>query len=558
MGFGTTLGHQLLKQLVAPGCRRFEQHLGELERVQRARLSRWLAAAAPTPEGQRLGIQADWTWEEFAQHRPLTTYKDYADVLERQRATRECLLIDSPTMRYQPTSGSTSAVKWIPYSKLFLAELDEVITAWFGDLYRQFPKQTAGTHYWSLSWIPTEMRSQTAGDINDDMKMLSWGKRLLAYLTQAVPQDVALAETSDDSLFATIAHLCADESLGFISVWSPTFALGAMEQMSRWRLELADCLSQGQWGERTARMAGSTCPTSARAARLLREWDGVLTPEFFRGLWPQLAVVSAWDTAAASPWATRLRELLPHAAFQGKGLWATEGVVTFPFRGRFPLAYTSHFYEFEVVATGEVVASWQLEEGQEVIPILTTGSGFARYKMSDVVRVDGFLGQVPCLTFLGRNDGVDLVGEKTAATSVQLILDGLQLQGGMPVTLLALDEARGHTPGYVLLVECDEHTDPVALQHSLAAQVEKGLMEGFHYKLARELGQLQHASCVALPHMREVYLDQCRLRGMIEGNIKIEPLRHWKGAIPDVLRQVLDGPSGEHRPAPAPSVATQA
>jgi hypothetical protein len=30
---------------------------------------------------------------------------------------------------------------------------------------------------------------------------------------------------------------------------------------------------------------------------------------------------------------------------------------------------------------------------------------------------------------------------------------------------------------------------------------------------------------------------------MIEGNIKIEPLRHWKGAIPDVLRDVLDGKS---------------
>jgi hypothetical protein len=543
MGIGTTLGHQLLKQLVAPGCRRFEQHLGELERVQRARLSRWLAAVAPTPEGRRLGIQAEWTWEEFSRQLPLTTYKDYADVLERQRATRESLLIDSPTMRYQPTSGSTSAVKWIPYSKMFLDEMDEVITAWFGDMYRQFPKQKNGTHYWSLSWIPTEMRSQTAGDINDDMKMLSWGKRLLAYLTQAVPQDVALAETSDDSLFATIAHLCADESLGMISVWSPTFALGAMEQMSKWRLELAQALSTGQWGDREPRMAGSTCPNSARAAQLLREWDGQLSPAFFARLWPQLAVVSAWDTAAAAPWAIRLRELLPHAAFQGKGLWATEGVVTFPFRGRFPLAYTCHFYEFEVVATGQVIPAWELEEGQEVIPILTTGSGFARYKMSDVLRVDSFLGQVPCLTFLGRNDGVDLVGEKTAATNVQQILDGLKLDGGMPVTLLALDQARGKTPGYVLLVECAEGADRSALQASLAAQVEAGLQDGFHYKLARELGQLQSAACVALPHMREVYLDQCRLRGMIEGNIKIEPLRHWKGAIPDVLRDVLDGTS---------------
>jgi hypothetical protein len=246
--------------------------------------------------------------------------------------------------------------------------------------------------------------------------------------------------------------------------------------------------------------------------------------------------------------------LLPHAAFQGKGLWATEGVVTFPFRGRFPLAYTCHFYEFEVVSTGQVIPAWELEEGQEVIPILTTGSGFARYKMSDVLRVDSFLGQVPCLTFLGRNDGVDLVGEKTAATAVQLILDGLKLDGGVPVTLLALDQAKGKTPGYVLLVECAEGTNRQALQNSLAAQVEKGLMDGFHYKLARELGQLQGAACVALPHMREVYLDQCRLRGMIEGNIKIEPLRHWKGDIPEVLREVLESGAA----ALAPDLSTQA
>src|SRR5690606_14622082 len=201
--------------------------------------SRWLAAASRSPEGQRLGIRADWTWETFASVLPISTYADYAGTIEQQRQAQQPQMIDSPVMRYQPTSGSTSAVKWIPYTKLFLEELDEVISAWVGDLYRQFPGQAQGTHYWSLSWIPTEMRSQTAGDINDDMKMLSWGKRLLAYLTQAAPQEIALAETSDDSLFATLAYLVADEALGFISVWSPTFGLGLLEQMGRWREELA-------------------------------------------------------------------------------------------------------------------------------------------------------------------------------------------------------------------------------------------------------------------------------------------------------------------------------
>ena len=540
MGVGTTLGHQLLKLLVAPGRRRFEQHLGELESVQRARLARWLSAASRSPEGQRRHIRADWSWEEFVRQLPVSTYKDYADVITAQRERKQSLLIDSPVMRYQPTSGSTSGVKWVPYTKMFLDELDQVITAWVGDLYRQFPGQGHGTHYWSLSWIPTEMRSQTAGDINDDMKMLSWGKRLLAYLTQAAPQDIALAETSDDSLFATIAYLAADQSLGFISVWSPTFGLGLLEQMSAWRTELVNVLGSGHWGARTPRMAGLPCPQSSRAAHLLMHWDGALEARFFEQLWPQLAVLSAWDTAAAAPWAGKLKRLLPHAGFQGKGLWATEGVVTFPFDGRYPLAYLSHFYEFADAADGKIFAPWQLREGQDVIPIMTTGSGFARYQMADVIRVEKPLGQVPCFTFLGRNDGVDLVGEKTSATTAQMVQDQLSLADSMPVTLLALDEARNRTPGYVLLVECNTDAPREAMQRSLAEQVEKALQSNFHYKLARELGQLQHAACVALPNMRAIYLDQCRERGMIEGNIKIEPLRHWRGDVPAVLRQSLD------------------
>jgi hypothetical protein len=540
MSAGTVLGHQLLKMLVAPGRQRFEKHLGELEAVQRARLSRWLAAAASAPEGQRRGIRADWTVEEFQRQLPVSTYKDYAEVIQTQRERKQPLLIDSPIERYQPTSGSTSAVKWVPYTKLFLEEIDGVISAWLSDLYREYPAMGQGTHYWSLSWIPTEMRSQTAGDINDDMKMLSFGKRLLAYLTQAAPQEIALAETSDDSLFATIAYLAADANLGFISVWSPTFGLGALEQMAAWRQDLARALATGDWGPRTARMAGLKCPSSPRAAKLLQGWNGQMDARFFAQMWPKLALLSAWDTAAAAPWAAKLKGYLPQAAFQGKGLWATEGVVTFPFAGRFPLAYQSHFFEFADAHDGKIFTAWQLRQGQEVIPIMTTGSGFARYQMSDVIRVDDTLGQVPCFTFLGRNDGVDLVGEKTSATMVQEVQDALQLDGALPITLLALDEARGRTPGYVLLVECAPEAPQAALQKSLAEQVEKALQANFHYKLARELGQLQPAACVALPRMRDIYLDQCRERGMIEGNIKIEPLRHWKGQIPDVLRRELE------------------
>jgi len=541
MGAGTTLGHHLLKLLVAPGRRRFERHLGELESVQRARLSRWLAAASRAPAWQRHGVRADWSWEEFVRRLPVSSYADYADDLAVQRERQQAWLIDSPVARYQPTSGSTSAVKWIPYTKLFLDELDQVITAWVGDLYAQYPSQGSGTHYWSLSWIPTALRAQTAGDINDDMKMLSWGKRALAYLTQAVPQEVALAETLEDSLFGTVAYLCADEALGFLSVWSPTFGLSLLEHMSQWRLELAETLAMGQWGARSARMAGVPCPRSTRAATMLSRWDGTLDAAFFRRLWPQLAVVSAWDTAAAAPWARALHAKLPHAGFQGKGLWATEGVVTFPFQGRYPLAYLSHVYEFIDAQTDQVLAPWQLRDGQEVIPLMTTGSGLARYRMNDVLRVSGFLGQVPCFTFLGRNDGVDLVGEKISATTAQAVLDGLPQDGAvLPLTLLAMDQTGSGRPGYVLLAECFDDAPTGDRAHALAQHIEAALQGHFHYKLARELGQLQPAQCLLRRDMRELYLGLCRDRGMIEGNIKVEPLRHWPGVLPPSLRPLMN------------------
>ncbi|MCH2242713.1 MAG: GH3 auxin-responsive promoter family protein, partial [Aquabacterium sp.] len=283
-------------------------------------------------------------------------------------------------------------------------------------------------------------------------------------------------------------------------------------------------------------------PRSARAASLLRQWDGRLQPAFFAELWPRLALLSSWDTAAAAPWAAQLKALLPQAAFQGKGLWATEGVVSFPFAGRYPLAYTSHVYEFEDAGDGRILAPWQIRQGQEVIPLLTTGSGFARYRMSDVVRVDGFLGSVPCLTFLGRNDGVDLVGEKISATTAQGLLDTLPA-GTLPVTLLALDRSSGGRPGYVLLVEGAAGSQ--GLRPDLGAHIEAGLLQHFHYRLARELDQLAPAACIALPAMRDLYLEQCRERGMIEGNIKIEPLRHWGGEVPAVLRRALDASSAQ-------------
>ncbi|MEK5768551.1 GH3 auxin-responsive promoter family protein, partial [Acinetobacter schindleri] len=91
---------------------------------------------------------------------------------------------------------------------------------------------------------------------------------------------------------------------------------------------------------------------------------------------------SSWDTAGSKAWAEKLKEKLANVQFEGKGLWATEGVVTIPYNDQYPLAYQSHFYEFEYLEgekQGQIVPSWQLKQGDVVSPLITSGNGLLRY-----------------------------------------------------------------------------------------------------------------------------------------------------------------------------------
>ncbi|GAA3956898.1 GH3 family domain-containing protein [Allohahella marinimesophila] len=542
------LAHGLIRASVQPGRFAYDRSSASLQSLQREKLASLMGAIDGTAFARQHGLSARTSWEDFANNVPMTNYSDWAEPIAAQREQPENRLIDSPVARYQPTSGSTSAVKWIPYTRRFLKELDAAICPWISDMYHRYPGIRTGAHYWSLSWVPTEMRAHTTGHINDDMKLLSFGKRWLVSSTQAVPDAISLAPSSDDSLFATVTYLAARSDLTAMSIWSPTFALGLLEKLSLWRKEVAAVLVYGHWCSHQGSLGYLPCPESEAAADLLLNWDGELSAAFFVNLWPRLSLISAWDTAASAPWAQRLQTLLPQADFQGKGLWSTEGVVTIPYKDDFVLAAGSHVYEFEDIASKQVLPPWALEAGQEVTPILSTGSGLLRYRMNDVLKVTGHQGQLPALRFLGRNDGADIAGEKISTILAQRLLDGLDWPSGLqPVALLAADEGcKSGRPAYVLMVEAD-----VAIssywrkrhEKSLGQQLEAGLLEHFHYLVARNLNQLGPVRCICHPEARRHFLEACSRRGMIEGNIKVEALRHWTGRLP------LDPPVAVASPA---------
>jgi hypothetical protein len=245
-------------------------------------------------------------------------------------------------------------------------------------------------------------------------------------------------------------------------------------------------------------------------------------------------LVSTWDSAASAAPAAKLASLLPRAKLQGKGLWTTEGVLTLPFLEQKPLALTSHFLEFRCLTTGRILPAWALETGQELQPLLTTSGGLVRYFLEDRVRVTGQLERTPCLEFLGRLGGTDLVGEKLDAGVVAEILAALEpVHGIRCLTLFAVESP---SPGYCLVAEGVPET-----QVRLAQALESELSHHHHYLLARELGQLTPARTLVFPEAVTLLARRSECLGLSTGEAKVQALQLWGlSNPPEQLAQGVD------------------
>jgi hypothetical protein len=514
------------------GKKVFQKASKQVEKTQLKILSNLLDNIDGSQSAKQLGIDKQADLFLFQEKVPVSSYENWRHLIECQQAGEERVLSNYPCERYQPTSGSTSNIKWIPYNAPFLDELDHAIGPWMSGLYENFPEIKQGKHYWSLSWVPSDLRNIMTCSINDDLQLLPWWKRLFMAGTMAVPESISLAHTSEESSFATACYLVSCEDLSFISVWSPTFALSLLRLIKEQKTLISNVLATGDWPSIYKGLGHLKAPKNLKVSGFLTQWNGVIDAELTRTIWPNLGLISAWDTSSSKIWADKLIDIFTHCQFQGKGLWATEGVVSIPYHGKYPLAITSHFYEFEDLDTGKIHTSWQLKIGQNVRPIISTANGLLRYAMNDQLKVTDFINACPCLEFIGRLNGIDMVGEKLSPEIAVNIINEFSISGEVsPISLLAIPSGQDASlPQYALLCHdnCLEVGNNSKLQLKLSQRLEERLCQSFHYQLARELGQLGEAKVVLASDAMEIYTEHKISRGMVAGNIKIEPLVLWE------------------------------
>jgi hypothetical protein len=531
----------------------FHQALDDVVGAQQHYLLQLLRRNANTEFGRRYDFASIRSVAEYQMRVPLSTYKEYQQAIGQISDGQQGVLTQEPVLLLEQTSGSTAATKHIPYTASLKAEFQRAIAPWIVDLFRHDPRLLLGQAYWSVTPV-TQRNARTPGGIpigfEEDSEYFGLIQRHFIQAVQAVPPLVRLIDPMETFRYVTLLFLLRSRSLTLISVWNPTFLTLLLEPLSDWWLQLTADIAHGTLSppvplpsDLYTALGALNRPHPRRAHKIRTIFQTKADPGAIHAqLWPNLRLISCWTEAQAALYVAELARLFPQARLQGKGLLATEGVVSFPLVGQpgAVLALRSHFFEFlptaGTVTNARPLLAHELDQGGCYEVILTTGGGLYRYQLHDLVEVVGYLKNCPLLRFVGKTAHVsDHFGEKLNERHVRQALDNLLNRYALHPTFAMLAcETELKPPAYVLFIEAQDVSNEFLQQ--LGVELETALQENFHYRYCRDLGQLGVLRVFRINGgAMAAYLTTCQAHGQRAGDIKPVAL-HRLGGWLEVFR----------------------
>ena len=483
----TVLSNSLLFASSLAGTLQWRMATRRVGSVQARVLRRALYKNAATSFGREHGFSAIRNVGDYQERVPVRGYADLAPYIARAAAGERRVLTADAVESFALSSGSSAPSKLIPYTSSLLGDFRRGITPWLAGLYLEHPSLLFGKSYWQVSPVGIPGGVSSGGipiGFGEDSEYFGRYRGALVRATLAVPEQVAGIADRDAFRLETLSNLLACRNLRFISVWNPSFLTLLLTEVR----SLAPALIQRLGADGLVR----------RAAELQGIFDEYKGAEFDHcdssgqtlgeAVWRKLRVISCWSDAGAREAALRLQAAFPRAIIQPKGLIATEGLMTLPWRAEgAALAIRSHFFEFLEVGSDTPKLAYELETGRTYSIIMTTSGGLYRYRIGDLVEVTGRIAQCPLLRFCGKESDVsDMAGEKLNGVHVVRAAEQVFARFGLfPDFWMVAPERGDPAPWYTLYVQ-SKSVAPGGLVFALDA----ALGENFHYAYARRLGQL--------------------------------------------------------------------
>jgi len=505
-----------------PQYKMFIQGLTRPREAQLKILNNILKSNANTEYGKINNFMGNITLEQFKKHIPLTTYNDYSKFINEISNGKKNVLNSEKVLMFEPTGGSTKGTKLIPYTQGLQADFKRGIYPWLFDLYRNNRNLLRGNSYWAIT--PSGIGEYiTQGGIpvgfKEDTEYFGFIGKLLkkGIIT---PPNINNIKDIDKLYYLTLFYLVREENLSMISVWHPSLLIILIKKLEEYWDDILNSIAIGQIHFDNS-INLKPMPNRSKELNCAIK-NGKID---IKKVWRNLGLISCWTDGPSEPFAEIIKSIFPNVKIQGKGLLATEGIVSIPLTGLIGtvLSYRSHYFEFVDINSGEIRNLWELEKGRNYSLVLTTSGGLYRYKLRDIINVIDYLKSVPIIKFVGKEDLIaDYYGEKLNEYFVGKIIKNTIHKYHLKTdfTLFApSNEGQFH---YVLYISIKNGLNSVLI-YNIETFIDNSLKSNFQYKYARHLKQIKRVEIKILDpscNPIEQYLDYFSQKGQKIGVVK--------------------------------------
>lgn len=446
--------------------------------VQEELLFEMIEANKDTPFGRDHGFADIKTVEDFKRTVPFTNYDDYAGYIYEvmERGTRGVVTTEE-IVHFNETSGTMGNPKGIPYTK----RMAEILMGYSGayTYYRSYVgagEGLAGGRMLTLieSHYNTLKSGISFGSLS--CKAIADARPYLAATTTS-PDEAVFTKPGTDTRYLHARFAIEERDIRDISSVFITGVLDLMRYVEdNWELLVRD-IEQGTIDasiqmpvDVRAGLEARIKPNPERAAELRAIFECGFDEPITPAMWPMLVIRSVAGGGFA-PYTQRLRRFIGndvHILYTGYS--ASEGAFSVPFELDDPssvLLPRSVYFEFVPVDDPDydhTLGVEDLQEGHDYEVIITSRSGFYRYKMRDAIRCVGHKGTMPTMEFLFRLDQtVNMHGEKTTELVLRKVADKVAARAGLDLVDFSVHPNVDHHPArYEYLLEF-YHADHAAI-----------------------------------------------------------------------------------------------
>lgn len=560
--------------------RALARDIQNVARVQRDLLLRILRFQQDTEYGRLHGFAEVRDVADYRNRVPVNDYETLRPWFEKQEREQALAINAEQPLLYTLTSGTTGKPKLIPVLRQTIKNNTRIQNVFLNYLFRARPHIADGRILTIVSAAVEGETEHSRTPFGATTGYMYASAPKIAQKKYIVPPEIF--DIADyDTRFAFILRLALLEpNITYMTTANPTTFIRLInllnEDWDRWMqdLECGGFATKVRLTEKQREIVRKRlvpAPERARNLQAIRnaKADGRMR---FRDIWPNVQAVGVWTGGSCGIFVDRLKEeFSPATLFRDLGYHSSE------FRGSSPIfSYTSagiptfreNFFEFverdawDAGTRDRFSGLHELKDGHDYYVFVTTDAGLYRYNMNDIVRVDGFYGQVPLIRFVQKGKGVtSITGEKLYETQAIASVVNAEAEFGLKSVfyMMLADETK---VGYTLYYEANAASAP-ALAAKLAAftrEIDAVLGDiNLEYKAKRASGRLAPLALVPLkPNTYESYKKFCLAQGQRESQFKIVALNYAREMKFDFTAAALSAPlSAEARLPLRPETATR-